>query len=405
MKTSRFSFRSSQNFSVVLGIALLSIGISAQAQNYPVTPLQRATAVQVGTVGIPLTELVTDAPDKYTIKPGDTLWAISRLYLKSPWRWPELWGLNLQDIQNPHLIYPGQMLTLDKSTGRARLSTRRVDQRGTDAGSIVKLSPRTRYESVASMALPTLSPGSIEPFLSEPIVVDDNALQQAPRIVAGDDSRVLLARGDRAYARGAPDSPLTEIAGPARQFRVFRDATPLQDPATGEVLGYEAHYLGRVRLVRGESTETDVKDGKAVVNLVPATIDIVAAREEMRAGDRLLPEPSRQLISYVPRAPAVTVTGGRIVSIYGNAVQFAAQNQIVSINKGLRDGIAAGNVMAILKNGETIIDRTGASTEAIKLPNERAGLLMVFRAFDKVSYALVLEINNAVRAGDRLVNP
>jgi nucleoid-associated protein YgaU len=405
MKTSRFSFQYGQNFSVALCIALLGVGMTAQAQNYPVTPLQRTAAMQADSVGIPLTELAADAPDKYTIKSGDTLWAISRLYLKSPWRWPELWGLNLQNVQNPHLIYPGQMLYLDKSEGRARLSTQRVEQATADAGGVVKLSPRTRYESMASMALPTLSPGSIEPFLSEPIVVDETTLQQAPRIVAGDDNRVLLARGDRAYARGALDSPLVEIAGPVRQFRIFRDATPLRDPATGEVLGYEAHYLGRARLVRGESTETDVKDGQPVISLVPATIDIVAAREEMRAGDRLLPEPSRQLISYAPSAPKVLVTDGRIVSIYGNAVQFAAQNQVVSINKGLRDGIVAGNVMAILKNGETIIDRTGVATEAIKLPNERAGLLMVFRTFDKVSYALVLELNNAVRAGDRLVNP
>jgi len=414
MKTFLLPLCSGPNFSnsapvirgaVAVCIAVFGVGTSAQAQNYPVTPLQRSVAQQAAVAGIPLAELTANAPDEYAIKSGDTLWAISRMYLKSPWRWPELWGLNLQDIQNPHLIYPGQMLYLDKSGGRARLSTRRGNQDSSGAVGTIKLSPRTRYGSVAGMALPTLNPGSIEPFLSEPIVVDENTLQAAPRIVAGDDNRVLLSRGDRAYARGALDSPLLETAGPAKQYRVFRDATPLKDPATGEILGYEAQYLGRARIVRGESTETDVKDGKAVVSLVPATIDIVAAREEMRAGDRLLPEPARQLISYMPRAPTVTVDGGRIVSIYGNAVQFAAQNQVVAINKGLRDGIAAGNVMAILKDGETIIDRTGGAKDAIKLPNERTGLLMVFRTFDKVSYALVLEINNAVRVGDRLVNP
>lgn len=269
----------------------------------------------------------------------------------------------------------------------------------------IKLSPRIRSDAVASVALPTLSPGAIEPFLSEQIVVDEHTMLTTPRIVAGDDGRVLLSRGDRAYALGPAASPLTETHGPSQQFRIFRDATPLKDPVTGEVLGYEAQYLGRGSMVRGQGTETDLKDGKAVISIVPASIDILAAREEMRAGDRLLPEPARQLTSYVPRAPAVTVTGGRIVAIYGNAVQFAAQYQVVAINKGLRDGIATGDVLAILKNGETVVDRTGGDKEVIKLPNERAGRLMVFRTFDKVSYALVMEINNAVRVGDRLINP
>jgi hypothetical protein len=186
---------------------------------------------------------------------------------------------------------------------------------------------------------------------------------------------------------------------------VFRNATPLKDPATGDVLGYEAQYLGKAQLQRSESTETTRKDGKDVVSVVPATLDIVAAREEMRAGDRLLPEPARQLVSYVPRAPLQTVTDGRIVSVYGNSVQFAAQNQVVAINKGTRDGIESGNVLAILKNGETIVDRTGGGKETLKLPNERIGLLMVFRPFDRVSYALVLEITDTPKAGDLLINP
>ncbi len=382
---------------------LLGAATAAEAQNYPITPNQRATARQTAQSGIPVSELAPNAPDEYTVRRGDTLWAISRMYLRSPWRWPELWGMNLQDIRNPHLIYPGQVLYLDKTNGRARLSTRR----GGGAGGVptVKLSPRTRYESLQGMALPTLNPGDIEPFLAEPVVVDENTLATAPRIVAGDDSRVLLARGDRAYARGDVNSPLVEVPGPLREFRIFRSATPLVDPGTGEVLGYEAQYLGKARIVRGETTASEVKEGKEVVDIVPATIDITAAKEEMRAGDRLLPEPPRQLVSYTPHAPSVPVTNGRIVSVYGNAVQFAAQNQVVAINKGERDGVESGDVLAILSDGDTIIDRTNGGKEVIKLPNERSGLLMVFRVFDKVSYALVLEINRAVRKGDRLVNP
>ena len=385
----------------LIALAVIGTGTPASAQNYPVTPQQRATAQQVAQVGVPVGDLAPNAPDEYTVKPGDTLWAISRLYLRQPWRWPELWGMNLNEIANPHLIYPGQVLYLDKTGGRARLSTRRGA--GMSDGTI-KLSPRVRTDSVSGMALPTLRPSLIEPFLSEPIVVDEATLLTAPRIVAGNDSRVLLARGDRAYARGEVNSPLVETAGPIKTFRVFRNATPLKDPGTGEILGYEAQYLGRAQLQRGETTSTQMQNGQEITSPVPASIDIVAAREEIRAGDRLLPEPPRQLLSYIPHAPSQPIEG-RIVSVYGNAVQFAAQNQVVAINKGLRDGIANGDVLAILKNGETIIDKTGTGTETLKLPNERIGLLMVFRPFEKVSYALVLEIQDTPRVGDLLVNP
>ena len=404
MKKLRITVRQRPHLLATLAaLAVITGGTTAWAQNYPVTPQQRATAQQTAQNGVPLSELAPNAPDEYTVKPGDTLWAISRLYLLRPWRWPELWGMNISEIANPHRIYPGQILYLDKTGGRARLTMRRGAGGSADGGTI-KLSPRTRFDSLAGMALPTLNPSVIEPFLSEPIVVDADTLQAAPRIVAGNDSRVLLSRGDRAYARGNAETPLLETPGPLKNFRVFRSATPLKDPGTGEILGYEAQYLGKAQLQRGESTTVETTNDKDVITVVPASVDIIAAREEIRAGDRLLPEPPRQLLSYVPRAPSSQVEG-RIISVYGNAVQFAAQNQVVAINKGTRDGIDSGHVLAILKNGETILDRTGARKETIKLPNERIGLLMVFRPFEKVSYALVLEITDTPKAGDFLVNP
>ena len=402
MKNTRLSPRPHPN-ALALAAALLAAAAAgpAGAQNYPITPQQRAIAQQTAQQGVPLSELAPNAPDEYTVRRGDTLWAISRMYLRSPWRWPELWGMNLSDIANPHRIYPGQVLYLDKTGGRARLSTRRGGSGGT-----VKLSPRTRYESASDLSLPTLNPSLIEPFLTEPEVVDDESvLSRAPRIVAGNEDRVLLSRGDRAYARGEPDTPLAMPPGPSQQLRVFRNATPLKDPGTGEILGYEGQYLGKVRLERGESTETQMKDGKELTAVVPATVDVVSAREEIRAGDRLLPEPPRQLVSYVPRAPAQAIEGGRIVSVYGNAVSYASQNQVVAINKGRNDGMESGHVLAILKNGETIVDKTSGTRETLKLPNERIGLLMVFRTFSRVSYALVLEINDTPRAGDLLANP
>jgi nucleoid-associated protein YgaU len=383
------------------GIAVLGASAAAHAQSqYPITPQQRSIAQATAQAGIPLSELSPSAPDEYTVKRGDTLWDISRMFLRSPWRWPELWGMNISDIKNPHLIYPGQVLYLERSNGRARLTTRAGGSGGT-----IKLTPRTRYDSVSDLALPTLRPSLIEAFLTEAIVVDQDTLANAARIVAGRDDRVLLSRGDRLYAAGNGPAQLMERPGPIQQFRIFRDATPLIDPATSEVLGYEAQYLGRARLERSQTTETQMEGGKEVTSNVPATLDVIAAREEIRAGDRLLPEPPRQLINYVPRAPSQPVQGGRIVSVYGNAVKYASQNQVVAINKGTVDGIESGHVMAILKNGAVITDRTNGVKETLKLPNERIGLLMVFRSFERVSYALVLEISDVPQAGDLLVNP
>jgi hypothetical protein len=246
----------------------------------------------------------------------------------------------------------------------------------------------------------------IDAFLTEPVVVDDSSLQTAARIVAAQDSRVLLTRGDRAYALGGRGGPLIDDPQqPQQAYRVLRNATPLKDPVTGEVLGFEAQYIGRVLLVRGESAQTTTSaDGKAVQEVIPATIDIVAAREEIRVGDRLLPEPALTLRSYVPRAPSAAMEA-RVVSVYGNAVANVGQNQVVVINRGSREGLESGHMLAILTDGARLIDKTDPARTALKLPDERKGLLMVFRSFERLSYALVLEATEGVRVGDRLVNP
>ena len=388
-----------------LGLGFAATGAMAQspAANLPITPAQKATANQVAQAGVPLSELNPTAPDDYTVKRGDTLWGISGLFLKSPWRWPELWGMNLNEIRNPHLIYPGQRLFLDKSNGRARL--RMGASQGDGGIPTVRVSPRTRSDSLADQVISTLRARDIEPFLMEPLVVDEGGLTAAPRIVGTQEERVLLSKGDRAYARGPVDKKIVD--DPARQtdYRVFRNATPLKDPLSGEILGYEAQYLGKATLVRGESLlETPGKDGKSTTDIVPATIDIVGIKEEIRVGDRLLPEPDRVLTSYVPRAPA-TAVDARVVSIYGSSVRTAAQNQVVAINRGSKDGMESGHVLAIQKAGARITDKTVATRDQLRLPDERNGLLMVFRTFDRVSYGLILEITEGVRVGDRLVNP
>ena len=387
----------------------LALSASAYAQNFPITPAQQATAAQAARAGVALADLMPNAPDSYAVRTGDTLWAISGMFLKSPWRWPELWGMNLQDIRNPHLIYPGQQLYLDKSNGRATLRSRQAGGAGESVGT-VRLSPRTRVETLGDASIPTLAPQSIEPFLAEPLIVDELTFARAPRIVATQEGRVLLSRGDRAYAMGgyagdAGGKPLLDTKGEPLDYRVFRNATALKDPTTQEILGYEAHYVGKAELIRGESSiQSPDRNGNMRIESVPATIDIVASKEEMRVGDRLIPEPPRELRSYVPRAP-MSPMRGQIVSVYGNAIANASENQIVVINRGTRDGLERGHVMAILKDGERLQDKTDAARPNIKLPNERNGLLMVFRTFDRLSYALVLQVTDTVKIGDRFVNP
>ena len=394
---------------IVASAALLvSWGLAsttASAQNFPITPQQRATAEVVAASGIPLSELSPNAPDTYTVKVGDTLWAISGVFLKTPWRWPELWGMNMEQVRNPHLIYPGQTLYLEKLDGMARLRLGPVPDGATTA--TVRVSPRTRLSSLPDSSIPTLPPQAIDPFLNEAIIVGEGELDRAPRIVAGPENRVLLTQGDRAYVLGRTGTPLVErnpriVEG----FRVFREAKELRDPLTNQVLGYEAQYLGSVDLARSESIQKlRVSSGKMEDTVVPATVDITRVKEEMRVGDRLLPEPPRQLTSYVPRAPGVPVDG-TIVSVYGDAVSLVGQSQVVVINRGTAEGVENGHVMAILKAGRRILDRSqpGERVE-IQLPDERNGLLMVFRTFEHLSYALVLEITDTVSVGDHIANP
>ena len=397
--------KSTLAIAALLAIAGAITSTSVAAQNYPVTAAQRDTANQVAQKGVPLSELAANAPDSYTIKRGDTLWDISKLFLKSPWRWPELWGMNLNEIKNPHRIYPGQRLFLERKNGFATLRVGGEAAAPADDSGTIRVSPRVRSESLSDSALPTLRPSLIEAFLAEPIIVDEAGLRAAPRIVSAQENRVLLTRGDRAYARGQDGTPLMDDQSREQMFRIFRNATPLKDPGTGEVLGYEAQYVGKAALVRGESTtQVENRDGEPSSAIVPATIDIVGAKEEMRVGDRMLPEPPRQLQTYTPHAPTGKVEG-RIVSVYGSAVVNAAQNQVVVINKGTRDGIESGHVLAILKDGARVVDKTDENRPVMKLPDERNGLLMVFRTFDRLSYALILEITDGVRVGDRLTSP
>ena len=373
---------------IAMALSLAAAGpASAQTSRLPITPDQRDTASRVAQAGVPLADLAPNAPDSHTVQRGDTLWGISTLFLKNAWRWPELWGMNLQQIRNPHLIYPGQVLVLERKDGRATL---RVGQESGIPSGTVRLSPRVRSELLDNGAIAAIPLNLIGPFLTEAVVFDGNALDAAPRIVATQEGRVMLSRGETAYVRG-------DLAG-AHDFRVFRELKALSDPETKEVLGYEGRYVGTAAYERGADAPPS-----AAGLLVPATFRITSTRLEAVVGDRLSPVPQQELVAYVPHAPATPIDG-RIVSIYGEGLR-AGQNQVVALNRGRRDGLERGHVLALWRSGAEAVDPTGGSKVRMRLPDERHGILFVFRTFERVSYALILSVQDPVRAGDRFSQP
>jgi LysM domain-containing protein len=330
-----------------------------------------------------------DAPDRYVVVPGDTLWGISTRYTDSPWRWPELWGMNQQQIQNPHLIYPGMVLLLDRARGT--LSIAGTAPGPTPPGAAVippggtgKLGPRVRAESLARDEIPSIPPSAIEPFLSRPLVIEPDGLDRAPTIVATEKDRVIISAGNTAYVRGITDAK-------EETWYVFRRGDPLVDPDSNRTLAYEAIYLGTAQLTRPGN---------------PATVVLTSAVQEVNAGDKLVAAGPAQAMSYAPHAPGVELKG-RVMKIYGSVgrVGEAGPLQIISINRGRRDGIEVGHVLALYSLGGSVRDVTSWRNARIELPDERAGLSFVFRVFNRVSYALVMHVTRPIGPLDVVRTP
>lgn len=329
-----------------------------------------------------------NAPDKHTVVRGDTLWDISGRFLEHPWCWPQVWGLNRDQIRDPHWIYPGQIVYFDRTAGRLRLGDE-VGSAGSAGGiPTLRLSPQIRSSDLAREAVPSIPAHAIEPFLSQPLVVGEEDLQNAPRIVATREGRVLLGNGDIAYVAG-------ELQGNAA-FQVFRPGPALRDPVTQEILGHEAIYLGTAKLERPASAPDAAH-----------TLRVTSLKQEIGIGDRLLPAPSAPLLNYVPHPPEQAVDA-RVVSIYGGLSQ-AGQNQVVSINRGSQQGLEIGHVLELYRFGGTIVDRTeirpanwfsAPERKMIQLPDHRYGTLFVFRVFDNISYGLIMEVTDTVQVGD-----
>ncbi|WP_416638701.1 LysM peptidoglycan-binding domain-containing protein [Pseudomonas sp. OHS18] len=341
-------------------LALLLVGASSLAQ----------TGMALAEV-----QLKEGHPERYTVVKGDTLWDISGKFLRQPWKWPEIWHANPQ-VQNPHLIYPGDVLSLVYIDGQPRLVLGRGDSRGT-----IKLSPKVRSTPMAE-AIPTIPLEAINSFLLKNRIVDSpEQFQSAPYIVAGNAERVVSGAGDRVYARGSFD-PAAPVYG------IFRQGKTYTDPVTKEFLGINADDIGGGEIVAEE-------DGIGTLNLTRTT-------QEVRNGDRLFPTEERAINStFMPSEPKSEIKG--LILDVPRGVSQIGQFDVVTLNKGARDGLEIGNVLAVYKTGETVRDRV--TGESVKIPDERAGLLMVFRTYDKLSYGMILNASRQLAVMDKVRNP
>ncbi|MEA5097777.1 MAG: LysM peptidoglycan-binding domain-containing protein [Burkholderiaceae bacterium] len=324
-------------------------------------------------------EFLKNAPDKHTVVKGDTLWGISGKFLEHPWCWPQVWGMNKAQIRNPHWIYPGQVVYLDRAAGRLRLGTPTGSSaQSNGAPQDVRLSPRIRSTQLDKDAVPTIAEKVLEPFLTQALIIEENELDGMPRIVATTESHVNIGRGDRAYVRGD--------LGNHEVFQVFRPAVALKDPGSKKILGYEAAYLGTAKLVRAAKGKDEAH-----------AFTVTNAQQEMGVGDYLVPMPPRKIVNYAPH-PAEEGMEVRIVSIYGG-VSHAGQYQAVSINRGKNSNLDVGTVLTLYRTGQVIADRTNDKRK-IRLPDEKYGTLFVFRVFNNMSYALIMEVTDTVQVGD-----
>lgn len=376
-------------------------------------------------------KLQDNAPDSYVVVKGDTLWDISGRFLKDPWRWPQIWNLNRAEIKNPHWIYPGDLIVLDRSGNEPRLSLVRGGKNGMRT---VKLSPGVRVADIGGDAIQSIPIRVIHPFLSQPRVVPEGAFDDAPFILGSNTERVVLAAGDDAFATGGKDG--------VTRWNVLRPGKALKDPETGEVLGYEVEYLG---------------DARTLVAGAPQKIRITQSAQEILPRDKLVEADDSTTFEYLPHAPEGKING-RIISAYGGLTD-SGRYQTVVINRGSRDGLEPGQVLSVFREGQAVTltrdekDRmtwvneeiagvpngdawlyndvrclkengkatydqaadvrsafrstclTNHSDRAVKLPDARSGLVMVYRVYDRVSYALIMQSDGPVYLLDTVRNP
>jgi hypothetical protein len=384
MKTATYQYRPA----VLLGLiaALTALGgtvpssSSAQESNRMI-----ATGSQ-----IPLT---AEAPDEYTVKRGDTLWDISKLFLRDPWYWPEIWYVNAQ-IENPHLIYPGDMLKLLYVDGKPRLTLAQRGGAGPETGpnGTNKLRPQVRREAL-SRAITSVPYEVIAGFAGRPTLLDKSQVRTAPYVVALRDGHLIGGSGNEIYARGIKD------AAAETRFSIIHVDGELRDPETNDVLGYTGIYVG---------------SGPVMAPGKTAKLVLTDSAQEALQGDKLFPESTEVNADFVPHAPdkdiAATVIGVRSMSVMG-------QYQVIALNRGAKAGLEPGHVLALQKRGEVVRDKYSrggldagqqsyfARGKKVQLPDERIGVAMIYKTFDRMSYALIMESTQAIHDGDGATNP
>ena len=317
-----------------------------------------------------------DAPSEYTVVKGDTLWAISGRFLHNPWRWPQIWNMNRQQIKDPHWIYPGDVIVLDYSGGKPRLSLK-GSKAAQHVAKLSKESPKIRISQLSVQAIPSIPAEVIEPFLSKPTIIDVDAFQEAPRIALGPDDRVLMAAGDVAYAvnlRGEEGS----------EWNIFSAGRELVDPESGDLLGYEVSYVG-------QAAAQDVDE--------VSTIKITSSKQEVTIGDRLILPMSHTLINYVPRLLEKRLQA-TVLAAYDTLEEAGSLNTVV-INKGKDDGVDVGHVMFVYKAPRRVKKESFTDPD-LYAPSVKAGNLFIYRVFSRVAYGLVLDSTYPVNRFDEV---
>lgn len=392
MKTANLALRKAILFSLVAGLTVTA-GVlappSLQAQDGP-APGNPNQTVGSGS-NIPL---AADAPDQYVVKTGDTLWDISKVFLKEPWYWPEIWYVNPQ-IANPHLIYPGDVLKLVYVDGQPRLTVAERGGATAEGGSGTKrLSPEVRRQPL-SQAITAIPYDIVASFMGRPTLLDKDQVKQAPYIVAMRDSHMIGALGNEVYARGIGE------AAPDTRYSVVHVEEELRDPDNNALLGYSGIYVG---------------SGPVATQGDPAKLVMTDSSREVLQGDKLFPESVDVNVDFVPHAPSADVDAS-VMAVRSHTVM--GQYQVVALNRGSDAGLEAGHILAVYQRGGVVRDtfadgglsarrsksRNSSFGNNVQLPDERAGVIMVFKAFERMSYALVMETTHEIRQGDRAKNP
>lgn len=330
-------------------------------------------------------QMQQNAPDRYVVVKGDTLWDISARFLKTPWRWPDIWHMNQEEIKNPHWIYPGDVIVLDRDAA-GNPSLRLLPQDSSAGLSNSRLAPKVRVTPLDKAPIPALPLSVIGPFLSKPIVIEAGQLAKSPRLVAGPDGRVIISSGDKTYAVG-----LDAIgAAPRTKWQIYRPGKSLPDPESKDgkgILGVEAVYLGDAELLKVDDV---------------STLKVSRAVQEILVGDRLVPMNEDAPHTYLPHNPKFDVKGV-IVSSF-NGVEESGQYYVVVINRGAKDGLERGHILQVYKQGRVTAKEDKKEPTRLT-PAEQFADMMLFRVFDRVSYGLILRSEDSVHVGDEVRQP